>query len=325
MKRFILVLVCTLSTAFFVKAVGFEKLPIGSEGVLRHYLVTNSTGVSINGFQTLDDGSENWLSVFGKTEKYKTFEALDKKVETYLTNVVTSAHNNAVYDPTLPVQVLFSVSRAETYLDYEGNLQGHLAETLYGVGTEENLTDIQIQFTRNGIPLKFYGNEKQVVKVRMEVLDRKRFDPNFVGPLFYRYKDTWFDPTENDVWIGSSDFGDAIFEEQFLINGGPKGPWDVWFEFTFADGSVRHYDGNGDPTTPKRLYVYRDGTLEVVGALPGEEVVIQTANSLEGPWFPDPEKIIKVTGQAPATTSSTERRSNASTPSEPPVRIYRIP
>jgi hypothetical protein len=322
MKQLVWVLVCTLSTAFFVRAVGFEKLPIGSEEVLRHYLVTNSTGVSINGFQTFDDGSENWLSVFGKTEKYKTFEALDKKLETYLTNVVASAHNNALYDPTLTVQVFFSVSRAETYLDYEGNLQGHLAETFYGVGTEENLTNIRIQFTRRGIPLKFYGNEKQVVKVRMEVLDRRRFDPNFVGPLFYRYKDTWFDPTEDDVWLGSSDFGDALFEEQFLKNGGPNGIWDIWFEFTFADGSVRHYDGNGDPTTPKRLYIYRDGTLEVVGALPGEEVVIQTANSLEGPWFPGPEKIVP-SGVAPARTSG-QVQGRTSTPSEPPALFYRI-
>ncbi|MBP9701611.1 MAG: hypothetical protein KBD47_01355 [Candidatus Pacebacteria bacterium] len=312
MKKFILTALCALSTAFLAEGMDFKKLDIGSEAALLHNAITNGNGLVINGTQPADnENGENWLWVFAKRgERYKTFDAFSNKLKGYLTNVVAGAKTHTLYDPMLPVEVNFSLTHQEVYVDFEGEIQVYFVPVLYGVGSENDLAGIKLQFPRTGFPLKFATN---VVRARLEVLDRNRYNPNFSGPLFYRYVDTDVSPTDDRIYLGSGTDGDVRIQEQYLINGGPNGPWDVFFEFTFVDGAVRRYNGNGDLIeTTYQLFIRRDGKLDIMGGRPGQQLIIESTTDLNGTWFPESEKAV-VRQNAPTTIPVYE-----------PPRFYRV-
>ncbi len=298
MKKFIAMALCALLTPFLVKGVDFQKLPMGSEEALIRYVTTNSTYVGINCYQSFDDG--DWVWVTSNKGKFTTFEQFKQKLKTYLTNAINGAKTVPGYDQTLPV--LFHA--------YGGHQEGfYLADTFYILGTEDDdFNNLRIQFPRTGVALKF---KSAVTRARLEVLDRKRNDPSFLGPLFYRYIDTDVSPTDDRIYIGTD--GDVLVQDQFLINGGSQGPWDVFIELTFADGAVRRYDGNGDPIeSTYRLFIRPDGKkIDIMGGTPGQRVVVESAVNLNGPWYPEPEKAVVRNG--PTTVPSNE-----------PYRFFRI-
>lgn len=318
MKRFITAL-CATFAAFLVEAVEFEKLDIGSPAAVLRYAATNATEIGINSYQTLPNGTVVGLIIgagSSKQEKFTTLEQFRAALDKYLADLIVLSRTASRYNPSLPIQFYAAGAHKEIYRK-GGQNRIYYLNVLEIRGSETNLNDIRFNFPYNRVPLKF---KKAVTRARLEVLDRKRFDLSYEGSLEYQYWDT-NDGVSELIALGAEDGpGDVVIDSRYLTQGGPQGNLDVFLELTFSDGTTRHYNGNGDLTEARRLFIHSDGFLEILGALPGEELLIQsTTNLTTGEWYPEPEKAQTGNGQA--------RRLRRSTPPSSeygPIKYFRI-
>lgn len=282
MKK-IFAIVASIAFLLVAGAVDFSKgLPIGNEARLRNSLATNSTGISLVVSHDEDEfGPDVWINPPSiQFIEGLSFPHLEKLIRETIISEANKALTSPYYRSNSVVSVFFGVGYVPVRDEFG------FTYTFFGYGSGESLIrdgkvnlervyEIPIQFQRD---VAFESASRVVASASLRVKDLSG------NEVFF--KDTSFDPTEEEIYVRS---GTLYLFDRWLVGG-----YKLQLTVRFSDGSTAVYDENGDLPQPKLKIELVNGNplVSVVGT--DNELQLQSAPNLNGPWTNWPVPISSV-------------------------------